>query len=208
MVEENQSNTSQDYFQKEVNKWIEDNYAVFKEGGEQNGKILYRSTIVKRCKKYDSASDEYLRTMLKLFPEIMKWYLNVFQGVFLVGLVGFETTLLVLFSNNFAPWFQKLSNIDWSIFLSQSKFESWLQKLSILDWYSTVIWFVPLALFIVILAALKTNRKSESSYLSHFIQTTFWIVKNLKDTEIEMYYISKILEKRELDKRHVPNCME
>jgi hypothetical protein len=172
---EKKSVETEDDVPRLVKEWVEKNYAEFNEGGLQCGKHLYRDNIFARSEKYRNAPDEYLKTMLKSLPETIKWYFNVFQTVFIAGLFGLEATLFVLFVNSLSTWFPK-HPLDLNI----------------------ISWALPLIFaFLIAVPALKTNKKSQSPWLSYFIQTKSYILYNLKELHIEIYYISKILKIRE-----------
>jgi hypothetical protein len=158
-----------------VRDWVNRNASEFKE----NGKRLYRDNVFSRCERYIGAPNEFLQTKLKILPENIKWYFTLFQGVFIAGTVGIATTLFFLFMNNLLAWLPFQANLNHIDFLN-------------LRWLT---WFVPLILFVgIIISALKKSKNVESSVLSHFIQTRFWVLTNLKDLEIEMYYVSVVLK--------------
>jgi hypothetical protein len=175
---EKKSVETEDDVPKLVREWVEENYAEFNEGGLQCGKHLYRDNIFARSEKYQNAPDEYLKTMLKTLRETIKWYFNLFQTVFIAGIFGLEVTLFVLFLNSLSTWIPK-HPLDLNI----------------------ISWVLPLIIaFIIAVSALKTNKKSQSPWLSNFIQTKFYILHNLKELHIEIYYISKILKIREAER--------
>lgn len=155
-----------------VKKWVNRNPAEFRE--PETNKRLYRETIFKRCKRYLNAPDEYLNFRKKTLPEERKWFFNVFQTVFLVGIFGLETSFLVLFLNNLSAWFQKLS-LDLNV----------------------LSWLLPLVILLVTVAlSLKQDKRHKTSWLSGFIQKRFRILHNLRELDIEMYCVSTIIESR------------
>lgn len=157
-----------------VKKWIDENTAEF---GDAERKF-YRDNVLDRCKQFLFAPDDYLEAMLKTLPELMKWYHNVFQTVFMAGMAGLTVTILVLFLNNFFEWIQNLS-FDLSI----------------------VRWFFPAGILVVIgILLLRIDKTLGSPKISELIQTHFRIKHNLKEIEIMMYYISTILRIREVNK--------
>jgi len=161
-----------------VRKWVNENYSEFREGAEPNGTLLYRTRIFDRCKKFQNAPKGYLKTMLeKSLPDTIKWYFTIFQVVFIAGTVSISTGFFLLFLNNFFLFLTDVSAV------------------------STVKWLIPIVLFFVIVVlALIPHKKSNSPWLSHFIQTKFKIIHNLKEIHIEMYYIAKMLEMQEKSK--------
>jgi hypothetical protein len=168
-----------------LKKWIEKNPKEFRKDE------FREATILDRCQQYRDAPEDYLRSMLKILPDIMKWYFNVFQTVFIAGLVGLETTLFVMFLSNLSAWFQRFPQ-DWGVLA--------VHNVRPIDVIALLSWMIPLLVLSVILFfALKTNKKYEASYLSHFIQKRFWIYGNLKEAKIEMYCISMILKIRQED---------
>lgn len=155
-----------------VKEWVNRNPAEFRE--PETNKRLYREIIFKRCEKYLNAPDEYLKLRQKTLPEQRKWYFNIFQTVFMVGIFGLGTSLLILFLNNLFAWFQKLS-LD----------------LNVLGWV------LPLVAIIVIVAlSIKQSKRHKTSLLSGFIQKQFRILHNLRELDIEMYCVSTIIETR------------
>jgi len=161
-----------------VKKWVDENYGEFREGAKPNGVLLYRTRIFDRCKKYRDAPDGYLEIMLeKSLPDSIKWYFNIFQVVFMAGTISVSTGFFLLFLSNFFLFLTDVSVV------------------------SFVKWLIPIGLFaIIVVLALTTHEESESPRLSHFIQTKFKIIHNLKEIHIEMYYIAKVLETREKKK--------
>ena len=160
--------------EKLVENWAKDNYVEFNEGGESEGKELYRPNIFKRCKRYENAPTAYLELWLKNLPELTKWYLNIFQIILSAGIIAVTTALTYLILDNFPLWIK----------------EGYPD-------YLFVGWLIPLILLSLLLcSALKRNNKSNSTYLSNFIQTKLGILNNLKEILIESYYITKILEIR------------
>jgi len=92
-VELKPSRETEDNIEEWVRYWVKTNSSYFKEGD-------YRHNIFKRCEMYRKAPDRYLQSMLETIPELVKWYFNVFQTVFIAAMAGLETTLFVLFVNN------------------------------------------------------------------------------------------------------------
>ncbi len=177
--------------EKLVRRWVRNNYTEFNEGGKPDGKPLYRENIFARCEKFQNAPDEYLKMWMKTFPDIVKWYLNILQTVFAAGLIAISSALLFYTLNSFSTW------IKGSIWIKDS--------IWILKGYphpAILLWIIPMIILVAIgLLALLTNKKSQSKYLSSFIQNKSGILQNLKEIHIETYYISKILEIREAAKK-------
>lgn len=163
-----------------VRKWVDTNPSEFRESG--TNQELYREAIFERCKKYVDAPDEYLNLRQKTLPEERKWYFNVFQTVFIAGVFGLGTSLFILFLNNLLTWLQK-SPLDLN-FLG---------------------WILPLALLVVVILSLREDEKHKTSWLSAFIQKRFRILHNLKELDIEMYCVSKIIETRKEKEKESPS---
>lgn len=161
-----------------VRKWVEENYGEFREGAETKGALLYRPVIFERCRKFRNAPDGYLKTMLeKSLPDAIKWYFNIFQIIFITGAVSVSTAFFFLSLNNLFAFFTDVNAV------------------------SLMEWLIPATLFsLVVVAAVSPHKKSQSPWLSHFVQTKFRIIHNLKEIHIEMYYIAKVLEMREKSK--------
>jgi hypothetical protein len=178
---------------KDTKKWVKENPSEFgKEPSaepkkREHKRRLYRESILERCKRYDDAPTAYLETMLKTLPEITKWYFNVFQTIFIAGIASFETAVAILFFNNLLAWLQRLPS---DLYAS-------LENIKPADIGSFLSWFLPALVFFIIFGLATWEDESlEVSRLSQFIQTRFYIVQNIKEIEIEMYYISKTLEER------------
>lgn len=164
-----------------VRQWVEKNSAEFTDSGKLDGKPLYRERVFHRCEKYRNAPDKYLEAMLKTLPETIKWYFNIFQTILVAGILGVTTTLFILFFNGLSTWVQKIS-VDFSI----------------------VNWALPLTLFLIIVwLTLKTNEVTKTSWLSNFIQTKSYILYNLKEIHIEIYYVAEILRIRKAKRKNV-----
>lgn len=184
-----------------VKEWIAQNPAEFTVDGKSGSKQLrYRERILERCKQYKKAPDEYLDTMLKTFPGLIKWYFNIFQTVFIAGLFGSLATAFVFTYSNFLTWLRKASS---TTVPSISTFHDFLVLLqtSFPDW---IIWVLPAGFMgFVVFLALKTHKRTENSWLSYIIQHKFQIIHNLTELKIEMYYVSKTIEIREANKKRL-----
>ena len=187
-------------FHRQVLKWIRDNPSEFTtdgkpdDGNRPDNELRYRPRALKRCKQYDDAPDEYLHTMLKTFPDFIKWYFNIFQTVFVATLVGSSVAAFAFTYKNFLDWVSTISSLPTSLgsFLLSTMFtfSSWIS------------WVLPaLFLIIVLFLALKTNKKTESSWLSYLLQHKFRIIHNLTELKIETYYVSKVIESRVNEKK-------
>jgi hypothetical protein len=182
-------------FYKDVLDWIRENPSEFTvdgkpdRGNKTDDELRYRPRILKRCKQYDSAPDEYLNSMMKTFPELIKWYFNLFQTVFVATLVGVSVTAFAFAYKNFFDWISTISSLPISL-------ESFLSSFSTL-----ITWVLPsLILAIVLFLALKTNKKTGSSWLSYILQHKFRIIHNLTELKIETYYVAKVIENRANEK--------
>jgi len=173
-----------------VKKWIEQNPAEFTIDGKpfkidckaDSKRLRFRPRVLERCKEYKNAPDEYLKTMLKTFPESIKWWFGILQTLLVAGLIGFTTTISVFTLNNFLSWLPE------PIFIPISP--------------KLVSWIFPLIIIIlpIFCLALKTNKETETSWLSYLIQYKSRIVHGLVELKIEIYYVSKIIEIREKEK--------
>ena len=105
-------------------------------------KPLYRPTSIDRCEKYIGAPDEYLRTMMDALHNFMNWYLNIFETVFLAGIMGFIITVVAViltkmpisFLHQWWFWFI-LVIVAFLICIAFAKiqtFSRWLQNISLL----------------------------------------------------------------------------
>ena len=185
-----------------VRDWIKENPAEFTVDGklvdltkENEHKLRFRLRILDRCKQYKNAPDEYLKTMLKTLPDTFKWYFNIFQTVFIAGLVGSLASAFYFTCSSFIIWTSKIS---WALPSSFYNFLS-LASASVLDWIAWV--FSGSYVVIVFILAMIPHKKTGSSWLSHIIQYWFKIVHNLTELRIEMYYISKMIEMKEAAKK-------
>jgi len=154
-----------------VESWIMENMVEF----FQDGKPLYRDDFLDRCQRYENAPTEFLVKKLNVLPDAMKWYLQIFQGLLFAGLL---TLSLALFYRT----------IDIFLNFSGAPMEKY-----------TFVFIIVYFLVLIIGSKLKRGT-SKSPWLSDFIQKWFLIKTNLKELEIEMYYIAKILEDREYKK--------
>jgi len=103
MIEDKKPAENEEYLKKVVQAWVDNNPAEFKD----DCKLLYRKKVFDRCRKYIGAPKEYLETMLNTLPEFMKWYLSVFETVFMAGTVGLVSALAVISLNNAITSFQQ-----------------------------------------------------------------------------------------------------
>lgn len=199
MTKKEESVETEDKVDELVKKWIEQNPAEFTVDGKSGSQRLrYRPRILERCKQYKNAPDKYLETMLKAFPENIKWYFNILQAVIMAVLVSSLAAVFILTINNFLTWLQKASSMT---IPSISTFNDFLGLLyaSFPDW---IIWVFPASILgFVVFLAFKTNKVTESSWLSYLIQHKLRIVHNLTELKIEMYYVSKIITIREAEKK-------
>jgi hypothetical protein len=180
MTQEQTLAKPEDKVDDEVKNWIEKNPGEFTICGnfvkltkENESKFRFRLRVLARCKQYKDAPYEYLETMLKTLPENMKWYFDVLQAILITGVVGFVVSMAVLTTNNLIV-----------------SFSQW------------ITWVLPLVFLAVpVLLAVMTNDETESSWLSYIIQHKLRIVHNLMELKIEMYYVSKIMEIKQEEKK-------
>lgn len=156
---------------KIVEIWINRNTSEF--GSGEN--LLYRKFVLQTSKKFLFAPTKFLETMLGTFPDNMKWYFNILYVFSMSGILGVSISLLIWSLNNFNTW---INNPILDILFFE--------------------WFIPPFFPIIILFLnWKEDKKTGSSMLSKLIQTKLRIFHNLREIQIEMYYISRILEIRE-----------
>jgi len=105
--------------------------------------------------------------MLSAQPDFMKWYLGVFETIFMAGGVGVASALIVIFFNKLATLNQQ--------------------------WYSWLFsWLIPLICALVLISVVALFPLK----ISHRIQTLFYVRQNMKENLIEIYYISTIMKIR------------
>jgi len=122
--------------------------------------------MLNRYNKYIGVPDDFLKIMLNSMPDFMKWYLSIFETVFMTGAFGLISVFSILTITNAITSFQNLAS-----------------------WIVPIIAIVGIAL--IILIPYKKTR-----LFSYIIQRWFYLKHNINELNIEMYYISKILEIR------------
>ena len=138
-------------------------------GHEDEG--FYRPSHFERCKRYLNAPTGYLETRLNTLPEAIKWYFQIMQIIIFTGLWAIILSVINTAIENFYLSIPIILEGDrnWGIFLR---------------------WLLPLA----VLPPIFFFRKK----VVRFIQLSFLIKQNLNEADIEMYYISTILDHREM----------
>lgn len=134
MAEDEKPVEKEEYLGKAVQAWVDSNPAEFKDAC----KPLYRKKVFDRCRKYIDAPEEYLKTMLNTLPEFMKWYLSVFETVFIAGAVGLVSAFAVISLNN-----------------AITSFQQW------------VGWVLPLVFAVIIAAAVTLKPLKFSHFIQH-----------------------------------------
>lgn len=152
----------------EVLKWIEENEAHFK----KNCKILYDKENLERIKRFTNAPMEYIDERIELNKKVSESYHKFYQSILLAGFTGF-----------------------FAILLSQSivSFVDTLEIKSIVPLVFTHIDFKYLAVILILL--IGTIIAIKIRITPHILR---WIglLKVIRDSEIEIYYLSKIKEYR------------
>lgn len=190
-----------------VKEWIQNNPYEFtidgKNGkpfdleGEDENNLRFRRKILERCKQYKDAPAKYLEEMLKTLPDTMKWYFNILQIVLMTGVLSFLVALSILAITKFLEWVQNL-NVIVDSFTSTMTLNNYIEFAS-----GLVQWLLPTSIAALILfLALRENKTAQSSWLSYIIQHKFKIVHNLEELKIEMFYISKEMERQKTSEPH------
>lgn len=156
----------------EVEKWAKKNPAEF----FQDDKPVYRGDFLFRCQQYDEASKTYLEKRLAMLPDAIKWYLQIFQGLMFAGLMTFSLALIY-------------KTIDIMV-----NFSGCLQ-----EWIALAL--ISIYFVFIVIGIIHKPKNSGSPWLSDFIQKKFLIRTNLRELEMEMHYISKVLEDRFPDEK-------
>lgn len=173
-----------------VRKWIDDNKYEFVKGTPEKYQKLYRDDILDKCSRHIGAPKDFLETRLKMIPEETKYYLTVFQTLILASFVAVVAFFLYGTVNSGMEWMKT------TLIFSPPASDPPSNK-NPLEWLggSSFVIFIANLIILVILSLPIVNRKIGQKF-SDFVQRKTRIVYNLRELQIEMYYISKILEIR------------
>lgn len=156
---------------EEVKDWIEDNKAHFYE----NCKELYDEDNLERIKRFADSPLEYLKERMELNKEVLKNYHKLHHSILLAGITGFY---LLIVTNFIKTLMENYQNVTINTIVLD------LRNIPIIN----------ICVFIVLLVGPIIAIKIHLTY-----QILKWIglLRVIRDAEIEVYYISKIMEARE-----------
>lgn len=161
---------------KEVLEWIEDNSAQFK----KNGKILYDKNNLERIKRFAGAPLEYINERLEINKKVLESYHKLYQTILLAVFSSFF--LLSLYELFIKPIFSQVS-LD-LVLSPKIEIIRNIQPTIVFSILGLVLWLV---FWYSVLKLIKGAR---------FLKLT-GLLKVIRDSEIEVYYLSKIKEYRE-----------
>lgn len=161
---------------KEVLEWIEDNSAQFK----KNGKILYDKNNLERIKRFAGAPLEYINERLEINKKVLESYHKLYQTILLAVFSSFF--LLSLYELFIKPIF---SQVSLDLVLSP--------KIEIIRNIQPTIVFSILGLVLWLVFWYSVLKLIKGAW---FLKLT-GLLKVIRDSEIEVYYLSKIKEYRE-----------
>lgn len=158
---------------EEVKKWVNGNKAHF----YHNCKPLYDKENFDRIERFVDAPTDYLDERIDLNKEVSKNYHKFHSSILLAGFTGFY---FILLSNVLSNLIEKYGNVDIIYLITNFK----LSYISNFDVVSLIILlFLP---FVAVLLNLK-----------YVILKKSGLLKVIRDSEIEIYYLSKIKVSRE-----------
>ncbi len=150
-----------------MGEWIRNNPASFFE----NRKPLYRNNVLDGFHRYDEAPRQYLEEKLKSLPDAIKWYVQVFQIIFFTGFMAIALALCSKSLDVLLTWNNKPS-----------------QGMIIAITISYIVFLV--------IGTLWKPGTSGNPLLSDLVQRVFFIKINIRELELEMFYIALVLEDR------------
>lgn len=158
---------------KEVEKWVNGNKAQF----YPKCMPLHDKANFDRIKRFVDAPTEYIDERIELNKEVSKNYHKLHSSILLAGFTGFY---FILLSNVLSNLIEKYGNVDLIYLITNFK----LSYISNLDVVSLIfLLFLP---FIAVLLNFK-----------YVILKKSGLLKVIRDSEIEIYYLSKIKASRE-----------
>ncbi len=132
------------------------------------GNTGYRQSTIDGMKRYLHSPTKYLETRLKTLPDAIKWYFQALQIILFTGLLGVVLILIKTSVDNI---------VSTSIFTTQR-----------FNWIQDSKWMFPL---IVALGIFGIRDR-----IVVWIQRAAKIRMNFREIDIEIFYITKILETR------------
>ena len=140
--------------------------------------MSYFKNVIARCEAYHKLPKKFLEKKLDTLPKMTEWYLNIFQTILLTGIYAAN---LVAIGNSY----QNLNLLETVVYYELTPFNKLIFILKMA---------LPLALNSVTLLLAFIKNDAGSPFLSNIIQEKFLIRRNIAEVEIEMLYISKLLE--------------
>jgi len=178
LAENKKENDEKVRIYNEVLKWIHDNDAHFK----RNCKKLYDLKNLERIKRFANAPIDYIEERIELNKEVLKSYHKLHQTILFTILSGFYFYVLILLIQScLMPLLSRFTIYDFILLMIKGELAIW----------SLIIWG---CIGLIILWGARNGRILKYSGL----------LKVILDSEIEIYYLSKIKEYRNSIK--CPNC--
>jgi len=164
--------SEEDWVQHQVRNWIENTKGDhFKE----NCKPLYDEKNLERLKRYHNSNEEYLLKRMDLNEEVLKKYHTLYYTI----LTAFTTGFILFLSSQLL-----LKGLTGEI-------TSIINELNIIKIFFLALMVISLGSGFSVIFSLKVRR---------FLLKRSGLLNVLHDTEIEIYYISKIFEYRKKQK--------
>lgn len=151
-----------------VREWIKDNDAHFK----RNGKILYDEENLKRIKRFANAPIDYIDERIQLNKKVSESYHKFYQSIVLAGFTGFFAILLSHYI---------ISLVD---------------TLEVTSIIPLVVTYIDVKSLVAILILLIGTIIAIKTHITYLILRWIGLLKVMLDSEIEIYYLSKIKEYR------------
>jgi len=150
-----------------MEEWIRSNRTTFFE----NQKPLFRKKVLDGYNRYDDAPKQYLEEKIKVLTDGIKWHLHVFQIVVFTGFMALALALCNKSMDVLLTWNNKpAQGMIIAITISYIGF--------------------------LVIGLLWKPGTSGNPLLSDIIQRMFFIKINIRELEIEIFYISLVLEDR------------
>ena len=138
--------------------------------------LEYYKQVLTRCQYYDAAPKVYWKTKLDHLPKMIDWYLNIFQTLLLTGIyianiaaVGQTYQNLPLFAKLFSG-----TGTNVCLLWAQVLFPIFLNSLTVLLAF--------------------TKNEHQTPRLVAIIKNIFGIQKNIAEVELEMMYLSRLID--------------
>lgn len=153
---------------KETLKWVRSNPRSF----DKKRRVVILDTD-SPVQDIGDASDEHLKIQLQLLQDAYKWILQVYQAILMAGVIGVGIVLLNFTLDSFKAF-------------TASK----------LDISSNTGWLFGLSFMIIFVATIViTNEDTGNPWLLDFMRERLTITHNMNERAIELFYITKTLEK-------------